>query len=417
MSLITSKIKNLWTKYSVSRNLIIILFIIFLAISIATNITIKGEQHFSFLAKSFLHGRLYFLEMPGFSWSDDTTLYHGHYYWPLGPFPAVVLLPFVFLSNIFNLFFYQGFLQIILVLFIAFICFKIAQRLNYTKNDSWYWAFAFCFATMLIGVIFIPWSWYFAQVIAVLLGLLSVYEYLGKKRYWLIGIFLALMLATRLTAGLNIIFFILEIIFISRKEKKQKIKNLISLLMPLIIASFLLITYNYLRFDNILEGGYKNQYVLSPLLLKARDYKGILSLEHLPTNVYYFFLSGPQLVYQGSSPTFQLPFIKPNPYGMSIFVTSPYFLYFFFLKYRDRLSKILIINISIIAALLFLYYGGAGYVTMGYRYALDFLPLLFWILMKNYFEKNQELKTGMKIAIILSALFNFYLLLIFLFYR
>jgi len=415
MPKILSSIKNLLIRYSVSRSLIIILFIVFLAICVITNITIKGEQHFSFLAKSFLQGKLYFLEMPGFSWNDDTTFYHNHYYWPLGPFPAIILLPFIFLADIFNLFFYQGFLQIILILFIVFICFKIARRLNYTKNDSRYWAFAFCFATMLIGIIFIPWSWYFAQVVVVVLGLLSIYEYLNKKRYWLIGIFLALMLATRLTAGFNVIFFILEIIFISQKEKKQKIKNLISLLAPLIITAVLLMAYNYLRFDNIWENGYKNQSILNQLI-KARE-QGILSFNHLPTNLYYFFLSGPLLVHQGDSLTMQAPFIRPNIYGMSIFVTSPYFLYFFFLKYKDRLSDILIINISIIAALLFLYYGGAGYVTLGYRYALDFLPFLFWLLMKNYFEKNQKLKTGIKITIVLSSLFNFYLFLVFLLYR
>ncbi|MEK7580571.1 MAG: hypothetical protein AAB465_03120 [Patescibacteria group bacterium] len=413
MSKIISKIKNAWTRYSVSRNLIIILFIVFFAICVITNITIKSEQHFSFLAKSFLQGKLYFTEMPGFAWNDDTTFYHGHYYWPLGPFPAILLLPFVFLAGIFKIFFYQGYSQVALILLIAFICFKIARRLRYSKTGAWHWVFAFCFATMLIGIIFIPWSWYFAQVIVVVLGLLSIYEYLGKKRYWLIGIFLALMLTTRLTAGLNVIFFILEIIFISQKEKNHKIKDLFYLLLPIIICLSLLMTYNYLRFNNILENGYKNQSILSQLT-KARE-QGILSLKHLPTNLYYFFLSGPQLVHQGDSLTIQAPFIKPNIYGMSVFITSPYFLYFFFLKYKDRLSKILIINIGAVALALFLYYGGAGYVTLGYRYALDFLPFLFWLLMKNYFEKNQELKPGMKIAIILSSLFNFYLLLVFLF--
>src|SRR3989338_10072579 len=56
-----------------------------------------GGQHFSYLAQSFLDGHTYFTQNLK-SWSD-TTLFNGRHYWPLGPFPALLLLPLVVIFN------------------------------------------------------------------------------------------------------------------------------------------------------------------------------------------------------------------------------------------------------------------------------------------------------------------------------
>jgi hypothetical protein len=94
---------------------------------------------------------------------------------------------------------------------------------------------------------------------------------------------------------------------------------------------------------------------------------------------------------------------------MGIFYTSPYFLYLFFLKHKDGISRMLIITVLVIALPVFLYYG-IGVFQFGYRYSLDFLPFLFLVLIKNYKEQKGNLGAGFKAVIIASTLFNLYML-------
>lgn len=367
------------------------------------------HQQFSHLASSFLEGKLYFIGQSGTSWLD-TALFNGHYYWPLGPLPALLLIPFVYLSNLMGAFFLQGYLQNILVMGVFFLCFQIAKKSGFLKNDALYIAFAFVFASQFIGVALFPYGWYFAHVVTVFFLFLSLSEYLGKKRYWLIGLFMGLVTLTRLTAAIGIVFFLLEILFSSlRDEWKMKIKKIGQLIIPLIIAVLLLGLYNYLRFGNFLEQGYSFQTLYGAAEI-ARGL-GLMNIIHLPGNLYYAFLSMPLPVFRDAvSHVLQFPFLRDNPWGMSIFITSPFLIYMFFLDYKDRISKMLWGTIGLIAVSVFLYYG-IGWIQFGYRYALDFMPFLFLLFFKNYREKFGGLSRGIKFLIVISALFNLYLIL------
>jgi hypothetical protein len=61
-----------------------------------------------------------------------------------------------------------------------------------------------------------------------------------------------------------------------------------------------------------------------------------------------------------------------------------------------------------------LFYYGIGWYQFGYRYSLDFLPLLFLLLIKAYRNKHSELSISFRVAILLSAFVNLYLLRAFL---
>ena len=51
------------------------------------------HDHFWMLAESFWEGKTYFVNLP--KRLDDTISWRGKYYWPLGPGPAVWLMPWV----------------------------------------------------------------------------------------------------------------------------------------------------------------------------------------------------------------------------------------------------------------------------------------------------------------------------------
>jgi hypothetical protein len=371
----------------------------FLALAIAFNFSLGGEQQFSYLAKAFLAGKTYFLEEPG-TWAD-TTFYNGHYYYPPGPLPAVVLMPFVGVFDKFGLFFSQGYLQFLLVFLVFGLVYRLARILSHPRESALYLAFAFCFASAFLGVAFWPWRSFFGHVLATLFLLAALVEFLTRRRFWLIGGLFGLIVLTRITAGLGIVFFGLAIIF---SRENVKFKNLLLLLVPWLLAFALLGLYNFINFGHLLETGYGTEIMPFPAFAQARSL-GVFSLTHLPTNLYYFLLSFPlPVVRTDSAYVLAFPFIQANPWGMSIFLTSPYLLYLFAIRRWDTPSRLLVVTIIIIAIPLLLLYA-TGYRQFGYRYALDFFPFLFLLWLKNL----GRLTRGLKLLIVASAVFNLYL--------
>ena len=120
------------------------------SVVVCFNLAISADQQFSQLAESFIQGKTHFLTRP--EMGLDTVFFEGKYYWPLGPFPAVLLLPFVLVFQSVGLFFRQGYLQIVLVFGIYYSFFKIARRVDYGSDDAGFLAFAFCFASAFLGV-------------------------------------------------------------------------------------------------------------------------------------------------------------------------------------------------------------------------------------------------------------------------
>jgi hypothetical protein len=376
------------------------------AVVVGVNLTVSVDQQFSYLAESFLQGKTYFLEPSAFG--HDTAFFQGKYYWPLGPFPAVLLLPFVLVFRSFGLFFFQSYLHVFLVFGVFYSFFKIARRVGYSPDDAAFLAFAFCFASAFLGVAIYSGSWYFAQVVAVFLVTLALLEYLGKKRLWIIGTLMGLAFVTRVTAALNILFFVMGVV-VADTKLRNKMSAICALSFPVLVGLAALALYNHARFGNWLEQGYSLQ-ILGGAAALARSY-GVMSLVHVPGNLFYFLFAGPlPVTFDSVSQVLIFPYLRANPWGMSLFITSPYFLYLFCLKYDDLISKQLLISIAVVASCIFTYYG-IGNVQFGYRYSLDFLPFLFFLLIRNYQNERPELSPCFKKVILLTALTNCYLVL------
>jgi hypothetical protein len=382
---------------------ILLALTVFLAITVRLNFTVRGAEHFSQLAQSFLHGRLAFNTPPDGTW-NDTTPYEGNNYWPLGPFPAVLLMPFQFLAGLVGGFFYQGYLQIVLVGLLLALVFLAARRTGFDPEDATYLAFGFVFSTACLGIALWPWSWYFSQVITCVLIFTAIAEMTGKRRSVVIGFLFALCLATRTTAALGLCWFIGETL--CRNEPK-KWRTLTVSIMPCLIVLGLLLLYDYARFGNVLEQGYANQIV--PEHAAIRRNVGIFSIQHVPANLYVLLLAGPvPIMRDGSALVLTFPFVAANPWGMNLFVTAPCFFLLTAIAYRDMTSRLILITTFLIALPLLFYYG-IGYRQFGYRYSLDFLPLLYYLLFRNYRMQREGLTTGFKVLIVLSAVWNLHL--------
>lgn len=380
------------------------LVVIYIAVLMETIVRPFGEQHFSYLALSFWNGKL---DINNFPWIwDDSALFMGSHFWPLGPFPSIFLMPFVYLAWNFGFIFYQRYIHWLIVLGVFALIYKIARKLGFTKGSSLIWAFAFNLGSSFINISLVPFSWYFSQAIVVLLIFASLYEYLGKRRYFLIGACYAAIFLTRTSAVLGALFYLLSIFFLEGGTLKQKLLKSLIIAIPIVVAVVVYGSYNYLRFGNALEQGYSYQ-ILGDDLIKARSY-GMLGLIHIPGNLYYMFLASPLPVLKdGLSRVLRFPYIKYDLWGLGIFYTSPYLLKLFTLDYKKKLLKNLLITSTLVAIPILLYYG-IGVKQYGYRYALDFIPYLFLILMAGYGKKI--ISTRFRILVGLTIVFNLYLL-------
>lgn len=367
-------------------------------------------QQFSELANSFLHYKLYFLDSSTFSKNVlDTVLFNNHFYWPLGPLPAIFLMPFVKIGNFFNFYFYQGYLNFFLVLLLGYLIFKLACRLHFSALEAAYWSIAFIFSSMFLGVAMLSASWYFAQTIVVVLLFLALLEYFGKKRYFLIGALFGLILLTRVTAFFGILFFTWAILTEPKITWNLKIQNIFKLAAMPLLCLILLFSYNYARFNNPLDQGYRGQILTGDFMRDKNNY-GLFNIKYLPRGIYYSLINTPQPVFNSESHLLNFPYIKTDGWGLSIFLTSPYLLYLFFLKIKNKKAIILFI-VSMMIWLLIATSYFTGYIQFGFRYALDFMPLLFTGFMLVYKDARGKMSPNLKIIIILSAIFNLYLLL------
>lgn len=384
-----------------------VLFAIPLAVQ---NLTVDTLQQYSRLAASFLDGRLDLGS--GLERIDEPSHYRGRDYLPLGPAPALLLVPCVAAARVLGASFLQGWLNFSLAAAAFAVASGLARRLGASQKDAFLLAFALTFASPFVAVAALPISNYFAHVVVSLLLLLALHEYFGRRRFAWIGACLGLALASRLSAGLGAAFF-LAAIALDAGPASRKARQALALLAPLAVAGALLLLYNEVRFDDPFETGYAFQSVPDPVQLRARSY-GLTSLVHVPGNLYYALLSLPLPVFaEGTRSVLVYPWFRPDPWGMSLLVTSPWLLHLMGASPRRPVERLLLATSALVAAAL-LPTWSMGYAQFGYRFALDFLPFLWSALVLGLVRRHGRLPPGFKALVLASAVTTFYLLLVFL---
>lgn len=383
---------------------IINLIILVATLILATNIYLSNINtpwsHFSDQAQSFLKGRLDV--DPLYFDKHDYVVKDGKYYWHQGPLPSILLTPFQSLTK---MKFSQGIAQLLLIIILSISLFKLARLKKFNILDSLYLVIAFLLGSPLVGLIVDPKSWFFSQVTAVTVLTILILELETKRRWWLIGILEAMLIATRFTSGF-IIITLFCLLYKERNLMKIKLFNLFIFLLPIFMSIFLLGWFNYARFGNPLDNGYLSNDVggyISPL----RNL-GFFNIAHLPTNFYYYFLASVEPVTSNISIHLRFPFIKYTSWGLSLFLVAPFFLYS--IKSLKKSSPYLVSLWTVVILTLFtlLIYYAPGWVQFGPRYTADFMPIIYLL---TLYSLNFKLTKFHKLLIITSSLFNVYLLI------
>lgn len=350
---------------------------------------VSHEQQYVKLAESFLNGQLHLTILTPLD-MHDLAPYGGRYYWPLGPLPALLLLPFVWLSSWLGFAFYQAYMSLPISLWTAWLCYRMALRCGRGPLESTWIALAFCGASSYPSVAAISMSWPFAQVVAVHLIFLALHEWLGRRRWWLIGLLLGLTATARLTAGLNIALFAAAALLI---EPRARLKALVSLAAGFALPVALLAVYNFARFDTILETGYN----LQPS--GPGDFPST-SLANLLPHLRIFLFGLPAL-----KDTF--PFVSTDTVGMSVLLLSPWLLYLGSLK-MERFTLLALANCCLVLVAV-LAWRSTGQYQLGYRFSLDFLPIVSLLLARNGFA-GKPLPAGFKLLTGLGFIATLYFL-------
>jgi hypothetical protein len=239
---------------------------------------------------------------------------------------------------------------------------------------------------------------------------LFIYVSLKKIQWYYAALLIWGLYLTRIPAGIGASVWILSLLIWSKLSASRRTQYILLLLLPIVISVISTGLYNYLRFGDVLEMGYGKQLTYEEPLKQAKSY-GLFNIIHVPGNVYYSLLATPLPVLRdGVSRVLAFPYIKENPWGMSILITSLYLFYLFrVFKYTDNNRGYML---AFIGGLIPIYtYYGIGYLQYGYRYMLDVFPWLFLVLMFSVWEKFKVVPTTLKALIILSAAVNMYLLL------
>ena len=411
------------------------LFVVFLAIYGLTAGVSLGRHslapHFVYLAESFLHGHLDLLHVPDLPY--DLTPFRGRWYVSFPPLPALLMLPLVAARGL-------------AVSDIAFSVVLGALNVSLfyavlTRFGLWDLGFGI-WLCLLLGLGTPLWYcaalgsvWYTAHVVAVTCLCLYALEVVGRNRPVLAGLWLGLGFLARVPV---LLAFPLSLVPGLHKARNRREGARFLLLFALGVAPSLLgqATYNWVRFGDLLEFGYRWMNSPGPLLERQTTW-GQFSLHFLPENLYTLLIRPPLVS------LFPLR-IEPDPWGMGVLLTCPVLVLALpWLHLRETLAKVgrqlssqkrlrppgvaplreLFITFAgvcerlrwcdplrlgawlAIALVLFpsLLYFNTGSYQFGYRFALDWLPLAVLLVA---FERGGRPRWWSKALVVASVLMH-----------
>ena len=338
-------------------------------------------DYFTRLADAFLHGRIYLTEAP--SWLNELIPKDGVWYVAYPPMPALLLVPFVAIYG-------PGFDQQVASCLFGGIAVGLAWRalgrFALTGRVRLGLTVVFGFGTVLWYVAEVGSTWYISHVVAVMFSMAALVLLLEKRWPFLVGLLLGCAAISRLPVGLTAPFFLATMVGLgwpprlpARGERGSAIRVAVAFLVGIAIPTAGYLLYNLARWGTIVDQGY----VLIPGVLEDPIYvkHGILALEYIPRHIFAIFLRSWNYV---DDP----PFLQPSWWGLSLFLTTPLFLWLGKARLRDPRVAWAAIGTAL-ALVPIVTHGNVGLTQFGYRFSLDVQPLLF-VILATVFERGMS---------------------------
>jgi hypothetical protein len=244
----------------------------------------------------------------------------------------------------------------------------------------------FGFGTVLWYVAEVGSVWYISHVVAVMFSMAALLLVFERRWPFLVGLLLGCAAISRLPVGLTAPFFLAFVVGLgwpprlpARGEWRGAIRSGLAFLIGLAIPTALYLLYNEARWGTIVD----QSYVLIPGVLQDPIYAkhGILAFEYIPRHIHAIFLRSWNYV---DDP----PFFQPSWWGLSLFLTTPLFLWLAKARLRDPRVAWAAIGTAF-ALVPIVTHGNVGLTQFGYRFSLDVQPLLL-VILATVFERGMS---------------------------
>lgn len=351
-----------------------------------------GTNSYALLADAFLNGRF---DSPS-CFDIDCIRFMEKIYVVFPPVPAALVTPLVALFGPGT----TGFMAVALALFaITGLCWwAIADRLGVVGEARMWTTLAFLFGTPAIYVALRGDAvWFFAQGVALALTSGAILAALDR-RLALAGALIGLAFLSRQMA-----LFAAPFLFALSRPKgarliafdRATILDAIKLAAPLLAAIAVYCLYNWLRFGEPLETGYKYiaDFPENPGWINWRIGEvGLFSPDYFVFNAFHLFLQGFHVEFAGRHMT---DLVRLDPMGTSIVAASPFLLYAFYAR-RDMRLLVGGLGIAVVTGIT-LFYHSNGYSQHNVqRYALDWLPVLYVLMLPAFAVEGVRLEERLK---------------------
>ncbi len=313
------------------------------------------------------------------------------------PLPAVLMVPVVAVIGygtndvVFTLFFAA------LNVLLAFLLLRRLVEVGYSertaREDLWL-VVLFGFGSAHLWCATRGQVWFTALTVGVTFHLLYLLWAIDARRPLLAGVALACAFATRATLVFAAIFFYWQLLRPASGETfdtREKLKRFALFSAPCLVVGILLLVYNHVRFENPLEFGHT--YLAGGTLPRVRDF-GLFHPEFINRNLTAAFTLMPRI-------RAEAPYVQLSQHGMSILLSTPALVYLLWPRRRHRLATQMLVVAGVLLVPILLYQN-TGWQQYGYRFALDFLPLLLCALALG----GRPLTRTFKILVVAGVLVN-----------
>ena len=387
-----------------------------MAFYFSTKATLHDLDYTNQIASALLHGQLGLQEKPP-DWLNEMIPWQGRYYsaFPLGA--VLSMLPVALLRKVGLI---QSFPGHVLAALIAGLCVYFFFQLTKAFKGDWNnssptypvarpahrslgeGGSPFLRVLLALFPIFGTWTWCnlgFGGAWQIALGLAllgqaaALYFTLVRRTPFVAGAFFALAFGNRtellITLPLYLYLFWRQSnggqgaavssppqtgnaigrrkLRLALHEKAPMLLRFVCLPAALALATA---AYNFARFHSIFDFGY----IHIPEVRDEPWYQhGLFSINAIPWNIY-------TMLFQGFESIDYFPYIRPNGFGCSIFLASPFLCLLF--RQGGRYKAVAWIAISVLTLVLWLH-GNPGSWQFSYRYAMILLPWMFLLLTGN----------------------------------
>ena len=354
-----------------------------------------SQDYFVRLADAFLHGHIYLTDHP--SWLSELIPRGGVYYVPYPPMPAILLMPFV---AVFGTDFPQ---QIASCLFAGVgvgLAWVMLGRFGLDARVRALLTAVFAFGTTLWYTAETGTAWYISHSVAIMLATAAIVLALDRRWPWLCGVLLGCATLARLPVGLGAPFYLAMLVGIgwppriARENLPEAAMTAVWFVLGLAVPMAVYLGYNIARWGTPMDLGYTS---IPGVLNEPYYQQGILSIAYIPRHLYAIFLRSWNFVDHA-------PWLQPSWWGLSLFLTTPLFVWLAKARREDARTWWAALGIGL-TLLPIITHGNIGFTQFGYRFSLDFQPLLFVVLAVTFRNGMSRLAVAAAVASIAINLY------------